>query len=166
VSNQCDDNIQTLERVEAVQPSLADDADVIETQITEKTQTHKRHEMQTDLSIVSFVNVHFWFFSGFITFHVRHSRGEMYSGHDRMCVCWSVPRHIPTLLHEPEREWQGCPLVVHYWVDMQSAHGFHCYDNIPVCKLIALDTANVYSAECEMSASALLTLWLVYTVNN
>jgi len=24
----------------------------------------------------------------------------------------------------------GCPLVVHYWADLQSVHGFHCYDNI------------------------------------
>ena len=24
----------------------------------------------------------------------------------------------------------GCPLVVHYWADLQSVHGFRCYDNI------------------------------------
>jgi len=46
-----------------------------------------------------------------------------------VCVsaCLSVPRHIPTLLHRP-----GCylgngsmyPLVVHYWADLQSVHGF------------------------------------------
>ena len=22
----------------------------------------------------------------------------------------------------------GVPLVVHYWADLQSVHGFHCYD--------------------------------------
>jgi len=35
-------------------------------------------------------------------------------------------------------------------------HGFRCYDNIHVhvCKLIALYTANAYSAEREISASA------------
>jgi len=35
-------------------------------------------------------------------------------------------------------------------------YGFRCYDNIHVglCKLIALYTANAYSAEREMSASA------------
>jgi len=40
----------------------------------------------------------------FITFRVRHSRGEMYTGHGRLCVCMcvSVPRRIPTLLHGPE----------------------------------------------------------------
>ena len=43
---------------------------------------------------------------------------------------------------------------MHYWVDLQSVQGFCCYDNIHVCKLIALYTANAYSVECEMSASA------------
>ena len=71
-------------------------------------------------------------------------------------VCVSVYRRNPTLLHRT-----GCnlgngrvPLVVHYWADLQSVHGFRCYDDIHVCKLIALFTANVYSTDCEMSASA------------
>jgi len=34
-----------------------------------------------------------------------YSRGEMYSGHGRLCVCLSVARRIPTLLHGP-----GCNL--------------------------------------------------------
>jgi len=41
-----------------------------------------------------------------------------------------------------------------YWADFESVHGFRCYDNTHVCKLIVLYTANVYSAEREMSASA------------
>ena len=41
----------------------------------------------------------------FITFRVRHSRGEMYVSHGRLCVCLSVPHRIPTLLHGP-----GCDL--------------------------------------------------------
>ena len=48
-------------------------------------------------------------------------------------VCLSVPRGIPTLLHEPGcklRNGRGCPLVVHYWADLQSVHRFHCSDNI------------------------------------
>ena len=47
-----------------------------------------------------------------------------------------------------------CPLVVHYWADLESVHGFRCYDDIHVCKLITLYTANAYSAEREMSATA------------
>ena len=70
-----------------------------------------------------------------ITFRVRRSGGEIYSGHGRLCVCvcLSVPRRIPTLLHGPDVTWEngsGCPLVVHYWADLQSLHGFRCYDNI------------------------------------
>ena len=42
---------------------------------------------------------------------------------------------------------------MHYWADLESLHGFRCYENIHVCKLIALYTANAYSAEREMSAS-------------
>jgi len=47
-----------------------------------------------------------------VTFRVRRSRGEMYISHGRPCVCLSVPRHIPTLLHGPGcnlGEWQGLP---------------------------------------------------------
>ena len=40
-----------------------------------------------------------------ITFRVRRSRGKMYIGHGRLCVCLSVPCRIPTLLHRP-----GCKL--------------------------------------------------------
>jgi len=47
-------------------------------------------------------------------------------------VCLSLaafPHHYTDL----DVSWgngRGCPLVVHYWVDLQSAHGFHCYDSI------------------------------------
>jgi len=48
-----------------------------------------------------------------ITFRVRRSRCEMYIRHGRLCaclcvflsLCLSVPRRIPTLLHE-----RGCKL--------------------------------------------------------
>ena len=51
----------------------------------------------------------------------------------RASVCLSVRGRIPTLLHGPGcnlEEWQGCPLVVHYWADLQSVHGLRCYGNI------------------------------------
>ena len=53
---------------------------------------------------------------------------------------------------DPDVTWgngRGCPLVVQYWVDLQSVHGFRCYDNI-----IVLYTANAYNAKREMSGSA------------
>jgi len=34
-----------------------------------------------------------------ILLRVSRRRREMYSGHGRLCVCASVPRRIPTLLH-------------------------------------------------------------------
>ena len=57
---------------------------------------------------------------------------------------------------------------VHYWADLQSVHGFRCYDNIHVCKLIALCAANAYSAEREMSTSACtrcMARWFISAVN-
>jgi len=48
-------------------------------------------------------------------------------------VCVSVPHRIPALLHGPGcnlGNGRGCPLVVNYWADLQSVHGFRCYDNI------------------------------------
>ena len=73
-------------------------------------------------------------FSSVITFRVRRVRGEMHIGHGRLSVCLSVPRRIPTLLHGSRCNFgengRECPLVVHYWADLQSVHGFRCYDNI------------------------------------
>jgi len=52
----------------------------------------------------------------------------------RPSVCLSIPRRIPTQLHGPgcklEEWYRECPLVVHYWTDLQLVHGFRCHDNI------------------------------------
>jgi len=82
-----------------------------------------------------------------ITFRVRRRRGEMYSGHWSvvMTICLCVCLFLAAFQHyctDPGVSWgngTGCPLVVHYWADLQSLHGLRCYDN---------------SAEREMSASA------------
>jgi len=56
------------------------------------------------------------------------SQGEIYIGHGRLCVCLSVACRIPTLLHGPGCNWGNlrgtCPLVLHYWADLQSYTGF------------------------------------------
>ena len=50
-------------------------------------------------------------------------------------VCVSVcPRpHAHTCTDDPDAtrgRGRGCPLVVHYWADLQSVHGLRCYGNI------------------------------------
>jgi len=72
-----------------------------------------------------------------IIFRVNRRRREMYCGHARLCVCLSVCLSVrgrmPMLLHGPGcnlGSGRGCPLVVHYWADLQSEHGLRCYDNI------------------------------------
>jgi len=63
---------------------------------------------------------------------VRRSQGKMYIGHGRLSVYLSLaafPRYC-TDLGVPWGNGKVCPLVVHYWADLQSVHGFCCYDNI------------------------------------
>ena len=67
-----------------------------------------------------------------ITFRVSRRRREMYCGHARLCVCLSAaacPHHCT----DPDVTWEsgrGCPLVVHYWADLQSVHELRSYGNI------------------------------------
>ena len=60
----------------------------------------------------------------------------MYCGHARVCVCLSVCLSAAACPHyctDPDvtrGSGRGCPLVVHYWADLQSVHGLRCYGNI------------------------------------
>ena len=68
-----------------------------------------------------------------ITFFVSRRRRKMYCGHARLCICVSVRGRTPTLLHGPScnlGRGRGCPLLVHYWADLQSVHRLRCYGNI------------------------------------
>jgi len=81
-----------------------------------------------------------------VTFRVSRRRREMYICHACLCVCLSVCvclcvclcicLSIATCPHyctDPDVSWgngRRCPLVVHYWADLQSEHGFCCCDNI------------------------------------
>jgi len=68
-----------------------------------------------------------------VPFIMSRRRQEMYSGHEHLSLCLSVRSHMPTLLHRLDVTWgnsRGCPLIVQYWVDLQSVHGFLCCDNI------------------------------------
>jgi len=54
----------------------------------------------------------------------------------RVSVCVSVCLSMAACLHycmDPDVTWwsgRGCPVVVHYWADLQSVHGLRCYGNI------------------------------------
>jgi len=51
----------------------------------------------------------------------------------RASVCLTVSGRTPTLLHDSDVTWGrggGCPLVVHYWADLQSGHVLRCYGKI------------------------------------
>jgi len=71
-----------------------------------------------------------------IAFRVRRSRAEMYIGHARLCVCLRVCLSLAAFPHYCTNPYVtrgmvgGCPVVVHYWADLQSVHGFRCCDNI------------------------------------
>ena len=111
-------------------------------------------------------------FQQFLAAYLHFLRGILATA---ICVsvCASVCLSLAVFPHycmDPDVTWgsgRGCPVVVHYWADLQSVHGFRCYDNIHVCKIIAL--YNAYSAECEMSASActrsMAGYGIIYTVN-
>jgi len=78
------------------------------------------------------------------TFRVRRSRGEIYMhiGHGRLCVHLSLAA-FPHYCTDPDVSWgngRECPLVVQYLADLQSVHGFRCYEK--------------NTAEREMSSSA------------
>jgi len=80
----------------------------------------------------------------------------MYSGHGRLCFCVSVPRRIPTLLHGPIclGEWYGVPSSCGLLGGFVIGARFRCYDNIHVCKLIAMN------AKCQRVL--VVALCLVY----
>ena len=66
----------------------------------------------------------------------------------RVCLSEAAFPHYCT---DPDVTWgngRECPVVVHYWADLQSVHGFHCYDNIA-------RTRNV--SECSYSLYAWLS---------
>ena len=59
------------------------------------------------------------------TFCVSLRRREMYCGHARLSVRLSATV-CPHCCTDPDVTWgsgRKCPVVVHYWADLQSVHG-------------------------------------------
>jgi len=71
-----------------------------------------------------------------ITFRVSRRQCEMYIGQSHASACLSVCLSCSAFPHycmDPDVTWKngrGYPLVVQYWADLQSVHGFRCYGNI------------------------------------
>jgi len=68
----------------------------------------------------------------YITLRESRRPREMYCGHARLCVCLSAAA-CPHYCTDPDVTWgsgRGCPLVVHYWADLQSVNELRCYGNI------------------------------------
>jgi len=73
----------------------------------------------------------------------------------RASVCRSVRGRTPTLLHGMDVTWghgRGCPLVVHYWADLQSGHGLRCYDNITRTLVTSLRPSRDMTTQSERPA--------------
>jgi len=81
-----------------------------------------------------------------------------------LSVCLSARRRIPTLLHGPGcnlGNGRGCPLAVHYWADLQSVHGFSCYDNIAPnakCQRVLVLTLCLASSCDDLAHVAIFTM--------
>ena len=66
-----------------------------------------------------------------------------------VCLSAAVRPHYCT---DPDVTWgrgRGCPLVVHYWVDLQSRHGLRCYGNITRTLVTSLRPSRDMTTQCE-----------------
>jgi len=73
-----------------------------------------------------------------ITFCVSRRRQNVLWSRASVCLSAAVCPHYCT---DPDVTWgrgRGCPLVVHYWADLQSGHGLRCYGNITQTLVTAL----------------------------
>jgi len=124
-------------------------------------------------TIVSCTRVHVYtraslLFTKLITLRVRRSRGEMYSGHGRLCVCLS----LAACLHEctaADVSWgngTGCPLVVHCWGICNRCTGFVAMTTAPNAKCqrvlkLVLALCLVIVALCNRADHYIFMLWFV-----
>jgi len=90
-----------------------------------------------------------------ITFRVRRSRCEMYIGHDRLRVCLSLAA-FPLYCTDPDVAWAMVGGAL--WADLQSVHGFRCYDNIAPnanCQRVLVLHRSMPGFHCEQSVYSL-----------
>jgi len=72
-----------------------------------------------------------------------------------VCVCVSVCLSAAVRPHyctDPDVNWgygRGCPLVVHYWADLQPGHGLRCHGNITRTLATSLRPSRNMTTYCE-----------------
>ena len=79
-----------------------------------------------------------------------------------MSVCLCVPHRYCT---DPNVTWGNgrvCPVIVHYWADLQSVHGYRCYDNVHACKLISFTLQMRIAPNAKCQRLLVLVLWLFF----
>jgi len=86
-------------------------------------------------------------------------------------VCLSAAA-CPHYCMYPDITWRtgrGCPLVVHYWADLQSVHGLRCYGNITqtlvTYKLASTPRYDDIMRTRNVSECSVLALYLVQLVS-
>jgi len=107
-----------------------------------------------------------------VTFRVSRRRREMYCGHTHLCVCLCVclcAAACPHYCTDPDVTWgsgRGCPLVVHYWADLQSVHGLCCYGNTRNVwqspAVISLAHRTHYACQRRLSSPAIKSTCLLH----
>jgi len=87
-----------------------------------------------------------------------------------LSVCVSVHGRMPTLLHGPGcnlGSGRGCPLIVHYWADLQSVHGLRCCGNItrtlvttlrPSCDMTTAGVCALLAGDCRVTEGGILKI--------
>jgi len=101
-------------------------------------QSNSPFEQQNDVISVHFVQ------RNFITFRVsRRRRGNVYWSRAFVCLCVCSSPYSRTIART-----RVCPLVVHYWADLQLVRGFRCYNNLAP-RVMAIDAHDSISANVK-----------------
>ena len=99
-----------------------------------------------------------------ITSRVSRRRREMYCG-VRVCLCLCVclsaclQPYAYAIARTTDETWgsgRGCPLVVHYWADLQSVHALRCYGNITRTRNVSEYTRSMPSSVLQHKGSAVI----------
>jgi len=69
-----------------------------------------------------------------------------------VCLSAAVRPHYCSNLNVTWGRGRGCPLVVHYWTDLQSGHELRCYGNITRTLVTSLRPSRDMTTQCKRPA--------------